>query len=83
MQTKKIGLRPGEKIDEVLISENEMTDTYQIKNGYVLISNKSYYSSKLKKKLKKINLHSEYNSRKNSQFLTKSKIFGFLKNNGF
>ena len=80
---KKIGLRPGEKIDEVLISENEMTDTYQIKNGYVLISNKSYYSSKLKKKLKKINLHSEYNSRKNSQFLTKSKIFGFLKNNGF
>ena len=32
-----------------LISENEMTDTYQIKNGYVLISNKSYYSSKLKK----------------------------------
>ena len=39
---KKIGLRPVEKIDEVLISENEITDKYKIKNVYFLITKKFY-----------------------------------------
>ena len=77
---KKIGLRPGEKIDEVLMSNNEIDEVYQIKDGYVLIPKKKYYSSKLRHKLKKVNFSSEYNSRENSQFLNKQKISDLLKN---
>ncbi len=77
---KNIGIRPGEKIDEILISETESADSYELKGGYALISKKNYYSSKLKNQLKKNKTIFEYNSRKNSQFLTKQQISKLLKN---
>ena len=40
---KKIGIRPGEKIDEVLISLNESLDAYELKDGYALISKKKLF----------------------------------------
>jgi len=77
---KKIGIRPGEKIDELLISENESSDAHEIKGGYVLISKKTYFASKLKKKLKKNKNLFEYNSRDNNQFLSRKQISELLKN---
>ncbi len=77
---KKIGIRPGEKIDELLISENESSDAYEIKGGYVLISKKTYFASKLKEKLKKNKNLFEYNSRDNNQFLSRKQISELLKN---
>lgn len=77
---KKIGIRPGEKIDELLISENESSDAYEIKGGYVLISKKTYFASKLKEKLKKNKNLFEYNSRDNNQFLSRKRISELLKN---
>lgn len=77
---KKIGIRPGEKIDEVLISENEFSDAYEIKGGYVLISKKTYFTSNLKKKLKKNKNLFEYNSKDNDKFLSRKQIFELLKN---
>ena len=77
---KIIGIRPGEKIDELLISENESEDAYELKDGYALISKKTYFSSKLKSKLKKNKNLFEYNSRDNNQLLTKKQISELLKN---
>ena len=76
---KVVGIRPGEKIDELLISKDESQNTYKIKNGYALIPNKLYFESKLKKKLSKISTVFEYNSRDNENFLNKKKIQGLLK----
>jgi UDP-N-acetylglucosamine 4,6-dehydratase len=75
---KIIGIRPGEKIDELLISKDESLDTYIINNGYVLLPNKLYFNSKLKKKLKKFVKNFEYNSKDNVNFLSKNKIQGLL-----
>jgi UDP-N-acetylglucosamine 4,6-dehydratase len=77
---KTIGIRPGEKIDELLMSENESSDAYELKNGYALISKKTFFSSKLKDKLKKNKTLFEYNSRENKQFLTQQQISKLLKN---
>ena len=77
---KNIGIRPGEKIDEMLISEIESADAYELKNSYALISKKTYFSSKLKDKLKKNKTLFEYNSRENNQFLTKQQISKLLRN---
>lgn len=77
---KTIGIRPGEKIDELLMSENESSDAYELKNGYALISKKNFFSSKLKDKLKKNKTLFEYNSRENKQFLTQQQISKLLKN---
>lgn len=77
---KNIGIRPGEKIDEILISETESHDCYDLKDGYALISKKAYYSSKLTGQLKKCKTIFEYSSRKNNNFLTKPKILKLLKN---
>ena len=77
---KNIGIRPGEKIDEILISETESHDCYELKDGYALISKKAYYSSKLTGQLKKCKTIFEYSSRKNNNFLTKPKILKLLKN---
>ena len=77
---KNIGIRPGEKIDEILISETESHDCYELKDGYALISKKAYYSSKLRGQLKKCKTTFEYSSRKNNDFLIKQKISKLIKN---
>jgi len=77
---KNIGIRPGEKIDEMLISEIESADAYELKNGYALISKKTYFSSKLKDILKKNKTLFEYNSRENNQFLNRQQISKLLRN---
>lgn len=77
---KKIGIRPGEKIDEVLISLNESLDAYELKDGYALISKKSYFSNTLKKKLKKNKNPFEYSSKQNQNFLKQTQISKLLNN---
>ncbi len=77
---KKIGIRPGEKIDEVLISLNESLDAYELKDGYALISKKSYFSNTLKKKLKKNKNPFEYSSKQNEKFLNQKQISKLLNN---
>lgn len=75
---KKIGIRPGEKIDEVLISLNESLDAYELNDGYALISKKSYFSNTLKKKLKKNKNSFEYSSKQNQNFLNQKQISKLL-----
>ena len=85
-----IGVRPGEKIHEELISSNEAGNTVDIGKYYVILSpsldysNKSLSKSLYKKYLKKNNAKKvkkdfEYNSGKNSKFLNVNEIRNLLK----
>jgi UDP-N-acetylglucosamine 4,6-dehydratase (inverting) len=71
-----VGIRPGEKIHEELISKNEMLNSFDIGKYYVIIdkNNKNYifYSNKNKN----INFRKmiSYNSNTNNNFLNKYQI---------
>ena len=74
---KLIGIRPGEKLHEEMISTNESRYCYDIGNFYVLIPNLgkktvNYYKKKYKAKLVKENF--EYNSKNNTHYLTIKEI---------
>jgi len=49
---KLIGIRPGEKIDEVLISKDESNQTYELKDSYILYPENSQFKSKILNKIK-------------------------------
>tara|TARA_B100000029_G_scaffold514888_1_gene619489 strand:+ start:2833 stop:3780 length:948 start_codon:yes stop_codon:yes gene_type:complete len=68
---KKIKERPGDKIDEFLIGENELKNTYQIK-----FSNKEYYIIDYKKNYK--NNFSSPISTENAEKLNKSEILKLI-----
>jgi FlaA1/EpsC-like NDP-sugar epimerase len=44
-KVKIIGIRPGEKIHELLINETEIPRTYKVKNLYVIASHIEKYKS--------------------------------------
>jgi len=73
-QITKIGMRPGEKIHEVLVSRYESADTYIYQKEYYLIHTKktNYYD--------KVNFK-EYTS--NTKVLGKKEILGLLTRGGF
>lgn len=72
---REIGIRPGEKLHEVLISQHESERTYQYDDYFLILpqipleKTQEYY---LKKKLKKVNF-SEFSSN-NKQLMTRQKI---------
>ena len=70
---KIIGVRPGEKLSEEMISSTESRYSYDIGKYYILIPNQNlntikYYKNKFKAKL--VNKNFEYNSQINKDFLT-------------
>lgn len=71
---KFIGIRPGEKMHEELISQNESANTYSISNFYVILS--TIFSDKTLKdykkffKLKRVNNNFTYNSLLNKEYLS-------------
>ena len=71
-----VGIRPGEKIHEQLMTEPECYNGYQ-NNKYFLIG-EPVKLDKIKKKFKKINKEFSYTSDKNL-FLTKKKILSEIK----
>ncbi len=73
-----VGIRPGEKLHEELISESDSFNTFDIGKYYVMLpSNYIEYKSKYKKyikKGKKVKEGFSYNSRDNDNFLSKTQI---------
>jgi len=67
---KIIGVRPGEKISEILITKDESKNTLEFKNHYVINSEIFGNHKKNKYKLKDF----EYNSSTNKIFLDEKKI---------
>jgi FlaA1/EpsC-like NDP-sugar epimerase len=70
---KYIGIRPGEKLHEELVTPAESLNTYYFGKYYAITTNQ-----KLTKKLKKVNMPSGYNSKENN-FLTIPQIRKLIK----
>jgi UDP-N-acetylglucosamine 4,6-dehydratase (inverting) len=73
---KFVGIRPGEKIYEELITKADSVNTYDLGNYYSLAEKNhvnliNYYK---KKKYKKVTLGFEYNSSNNNKFLTTNEL---------
>jgi UDP-N-acetylglucosamine 4,6-dehydratase len=68
---KLIGIRPGEKVHEELISAFEAKNTLEFKNFFIILSNfKNYKKEVLAKKIRFVKKNFEYNSEKNDKFLS-------------
>ena len=78
---KLIGVRPGEKIDELLISKDESAQAVEYKDSYIIFPNNTFVVSKLlNNKFKNKHKNFEYSSRNNKNFLNLEKLKTFLKN---
>ena len=78
---KIIGIRPGEKIHEEMITETDSLNTYEFKDYYVILSDYGYSLEKnqmqkyiISKGGKKCKRGFNYNSKNNIKFLKKSEI---------
>ena len=83
-----IGIRPGEKMHESLISLESFKSIIEFNNHYVVMPSiiffkkKNYFTNSLKEKGKLISKEFEYSSIKNKQFLNNlNEIKKFLKKN--
>ncbi len=84
---KYIGMRPGEKKHEEMISINDALNTVEFKNHYVITPNsENYYLKikeylKIKKNSKKVNNNFSYDSSSNSKFLTVEELKKIIQDN--
>ena len=60
-----IGIRPGEKLHEELMSKSDSYDVYELKDKLLLISNQLTGYKRKSKNLKKLKNFSSYNSLEN------------------
>jgi UDP-N-acetylglucosamine 4,6-dehydratase len=80
LKIKKIGIRPGEKLHEVMCPKEEVQNILEFKNYYVIYPSISYYMKNLyklnlnKKLGKKVQIDFEYNSSDNKEFLTVNQL---------
>ncbi len=80
---KVIGLRPGEKIHEQMISPDESSYTYEYKNYYKILPsiNNWHHDKKRIKNGKKVSPNFEYNSDKNKQQMSIMELQNWIKIN--
>lgn len=73
---KLVGIRPGEKIFEELISKFDSLNTFDLKNCYSIIdpNNEILLKKYNKSKYKKVKKYFEYNSKNNESFLNNSQL---------
>ncbi len=83
---KIIGLRPGEKIYEIMCPRDESHNTIEFKKYYIIkpsikfyTSNRNYNYNLKGEKGKNVNKNFEYNSKNNESFLSINKIKKYLK----
>ena len=84
LKQKIVGIRPGEKIDELMISKDDAPNVLKFKKYYLITPNtvfsrniNMFRKSKSKEIGKKVNLNFEYNSGTNSKFLKVNEIRKF------
>ena len=77
---KVIGIRPGEKIHETLISKEEALHTYEYKNIYIIRPISLFREPKnpIWKKSKLMKAHSDYSSDTNDQWLKEDEFLKLL-----
>ena len=80
-----IGIRPGEKLHEVMIPKEESLNCIEMKNFYILQPMLSWWDRKkikpyIKKNGKKVLIPFEYSSENNGTFLKINEIKKIIKN---
>ena len=83
-ELKKIGIRPGEKIHEEMITSSDSQNTFDIGSNYVIMPNNFYIEEKYKEcniSLKKVTEGFSYNSLNNPNFLTIDEIRDLIRKN--
>lgn len=78
-----IGVRPGEKIHEEMITSSDSYTTYDLGKYYTILPLKTLWSLEeyiKKNKAEKVNENFVYNSGQNEEFLTVSQIRDLIKN---
>ena len=76
-KTPIIGIRPGEKIHEEMISSSDSQNTIELKNFFIILpslSEKIFKVYKKKLRAKKVKKGFVYNSNSNNKFLTIKEI---------
>ena len=88
LKHKFIGIRPGEKVHELLTSKDEASNVIKFKNHYVITPNiefkhgkKNYLKNKEREVGKFVNSNFEYNSGTNEKFLNIEEIKKLNKKN--
>ena len=72
---KYIGIRPGEKIHEDMITNNESLDTFDLGKYYAIIPNKEMFLKKKNLKyFQRVKKDFYYNSKNNNHFLNKNDL---------
>ena len=78
---KKIGVRPGEKIHEIMISNDDARNTYEIEDRYIiepeflrLTKKRVNIEKRFKGKIKRVSKDFVYSSGTNTEWLSKRKI---------
>ena len=87
IKIKIIGIRPGEKIHEELITESDSLNTLEFKNDYVILSNltylgiskKAYFKKFFYSKGKPCKRGFKYTSKNNKHFLNVSELKSLIK----
>ena len=75
-----IGIRPGEKLHEELITKSDSELTVDLGRYYAILPDIQFYKKYITKfKAKKINKNFSYNSRDNKKFLSVNELRVFLK----
>lgn len=75
---KIVGIRPGEKIHEEMITSSDSQDTYDFGNYYAIIV-PNFLNNYKKIKLKKVKSGFSYNSGSNNKFLSVSELKKLIK----
>ena len=87
LKLKKIGIRPGEKLYEEMVTESDSLNTIELKKYYVILPNtfsenkifktRKYYKTKFR--AKNVKRGFSYNSANNKDFLTRKQLKEFFK----
>ena len=78
-----IGVRPGEKIHEEMVSKSDSYSTYDIGKYYIILptNNKNLINKYKKYKIKKVEKNFSYDSNSNKKFLNIKELRKLIKNN--
>lgn len=78
-----VGIRPGEKIHEQMISKDDAHTTYEFKDHYKIIPHDEFLSKTNKKKMiskgVKVKKDFEYSSEKNNKWMNSSQLKNWIK----
>ncbi len=81
-----VGIRPGEKLHEIMIPQEESRNCIEMKDKYIITPQLSWWNrkdldKKIKKDGKKVPINFEYTSDKNKNWLDSLKLMQILKKN--